>query len=263
LLVCTNRLARYRIASDAGGTDVQLAEGEALLLGPKAPVANISEEPYRSLGIIFYPESIRLYGIRYRWHGGASAPDPLRLQYGNYVHPVPLGEDGRRLLACALNAAGFEAETPYRGHLVAALLAQVRLALGQQPMVPQGKAARTFRTLVRHVEAHLAEPITRDDLAHSLHMHPNHVSRLFGQFSNCTFREFLRRARLARAERLLALGTWTVGEVAYACGFGSSSSFVRAFHRQYGLPPARWAASREAASAPVDRTVTTCGLPHG
>jgi AraC-like DNA-binding protein len=131
---------------------------------------------------------------------------------------------------------------------VGALLTQIQVALRQTPQLGRGKAARTFRVLVQHVEAHLAEPISREALARSLRLHPNHVSRLFGRFTNGTFREFLRNLRLDRAEVLLRSGANTVSEAAYACGFGSSSAFIRAFRKRHGLPPGQWAIVAESTS---------------
>jgi AraC-like DNA-binding protein len=248
LLVCTNRVARYRVHARAGDEEIPLATREVLLLGAETAVANISMDPYESIGFIFYPDSLRVYGIRYAPEPRDEAPDPLRLQHHNYVHPAPLGEDGRRLLDCALHAQAFPATGPYRRHLVAALLTQILVALRQTPPLGSGKAARTFRILVRHVEAHLAEPIDRAALARSLRLHPNHVSRLFRRFTNGTFTGFLRNLRLDRAEGLLRSGESTVTEAAYACGFGSSSAFIRAFRARHGVPPGQWGARTAAAS---------------
>lgn len=260
LLLCTNARAHYRIASEAGVADLGLAAGEALLIAPGASIANVSRESYESAGFIFYPDSIRVYGIHHEPPEGGHVPDPLRLLRHNYVHPVPLGEDGRRLLACALGAAGFGPDSAYRQHLIAALLFQVQSALTQPTACSPGKAVRTFRNLVRHLEAHLAEPLTRAGLARALRLHPNHVSRLFREFASGTFLGFLRAIRLDRAEDYLRTGQLTVAEVASACGFGSSSALIRAFRQRHGTSPGRWAASHLPTTPPVDRTVTTCGL---
>jgi len=260
LLLCTNARAHYRIATTAGTADFGLDAGEVVLIAPGASISNVSREPYESVGLIFYPDSIRIYGIRHEPPAGGRAPDPLRLLRHNYVHPAPLGEDGRRLLACTLGAADFAPDSAYRHHLVAALLLQVQGTLAQPAANSAGKAARTFRTLVRHVEVHLGEPLTRAGLARALRLHPNHVSRLLREFTSGTFLGFLRATRLDRAEGYLRTGQLTVAEVASACGFGSSSAFIRAFQQRHGTSPGRWAASHLPTAPPVDRTVTTCGL---
>jgi len=243
LLVCTNHVACYRLPADPGGTDIDLAAGEALLLGANSPIANISRHAYESLGIILYPDSLRLYGIRHAPDDQDDTPDPLRLQHHNYVHSAPLNEDGQRLLACALNAGAFPADSTYRRHLITGLLTQVQISLAQQSTPEKGKAGRTFRALVQHVEAHLTEPINRDLLARALRLHPNHVSRLFSRFTNGTFLEFLRNSRLDLAECHLRAGELNVAETAFACGFGSSSALIRAFRSRYEVTPGRWAST--------------------
>ncbi len=260
LLLCTHARACYRLATPTGAEELVLNEGEAVLIAPDAGVANVSREPYESVGFIFYPDSVRVYGILHEPTGTARFPDPLRLLRHNYVHPVPLDEDGRRLLACALGATAFGPESAYRHHLVAALLLQVEALLARPTAGVTRKAARTFRSLVRHVEVHLGEALTRERLATALRLHPNHVSRLFREFSGQTFLAFLRAIRLDRAEALLHQGTHTVAEIASACGFGSSSSLIRAFQQRHGVSPGRWNAPFPPDPTPVDRTGTTCGL---
>jgi DNA-binding response OmpR family regulator len=56
--------------------------------------------------------------------------------------------------------------------------------------------------------------------------------------------ELIIRFRLERATPLLLQRAGTVGEVAYAVGFGNLSHFIRRFRQQYGQTPAAYAAGR-------------------
>ena len=49
--------------------------------------------------------------------------------------------------------------------------------------------------------------------------------------------QYLVRARLRRAARALADSDRAITEVAYDCGFGDLSNFVRSFHRAAGVSP--------------------------
>ena len=63
--------------------------------------------------------------------------------------------------------------------------------------------------------------------------------------------KLVRRFRLERAAALLAQGSGSVKEVAYAVGFGSVSRFRAAFSKAYGVAPSAYAGE---AKAPPDAT---------
>ena len=51
---------------------------------------------------------------------------------------------------------------------------------------------------------------------------------------------FVRSVRLVQATHLLRRGTLGVGEIAKECGFGSFTTFSRAFSRVYGMSPSEY-----------------------
>lgn len=62
-----------------------------------------------------------------------------------------------------------------------------------------------------------------------------HLSKTFQAAYGETLQSMSRRLRMARACRLLEETSWTVEEVAASCGFGSPSSFARAFRSEIGV----------------------------
>jgi AraC family transcriptional regulator len=58
--------------------------------------------------------------------------------------------------------------------------------------------------------------------------------------SVCTMSEYVRRARVARAQNLLRHASLGITEIALACGFADQSHFTRAFSRVTGMPPGRY-----------------------
>jgi AraC-like DNA-binding protein len=67
-----------------------------------------------------------------------------------------------------------------------------------------------------------------------------HFLRLFSRVVGVTPHQYLVRARLRRAARLLADGDLPITEIAYEVGFGDLSNFVRTFHRAAGVSPRRF-----------------------
>jgi len=67
-----------------------------------------------------------------------------------------------------------------------------------------------------------------------------HFLRVFGQTLGVTPHQYLIRARLRRAARLLCDGDRPITDVAFDAGFADLSNFVRTFHRGAGVSPRRF-----------------------
>ena len=66
---------------------------------------------------------------------------------------------------------------------------------------------------------------------------PFHFLRLFRNVLGVTPHQYLLRARLRRAARLLANDVEPITRIAYSVGFGDLSNFVRTFRRAAGVSP--------------------------
>jgi len=77
-------------------------------------------------------------------------------------------------------------------------------------------------------------------IARSVGRHPVQVSRQFHRHFGCTLSEYVRRARVARAQELLRHTVRGISDIALACGFADQSHFTTAFRRVTGVPPGRY-----------------------
>jgi len=80
-------------------------------------------------------------------------------------------------------------------------------------------------------------------IARSVGRHPVQVSRQFHRHFGCTLSEYVRRARVARAQELLRHTVRGISDIALACGFADQSHFTTAFRRVTGVPPRRYRAA--------------------
>ena len=87
------------------------------------------------------------------------------------------------------------------------------------------------------IDDHADQSIDLASAAAQTGLSPFHFLRAFRQVLGVTPHQYLIRARLRRAARLLGEEERTITDVAYACGFGDLSNFVRTFHRAAGVPP--------------------------
>lgn len=132
---------------------------------------------------------------------------------------------------------------------VGTLCALVASAVGEAPELREhGKLARRKAQLLRvqrWVEQRSSDMgLTAHQTAAGFGLSLRTLHQLFA-LSDCSFHEFLTRARLARAHTLLRdpaaqdLGT---AEIGFAAGFGEVSTFYRRFKQRYGMTPGEWRA---------------------
>ena len=75
-------------------------------------------------------------------------------------------------------------------------------------------------------------------LAAALHVSEAHLQRLFRQDTGFYLGQWLREQKLERSAYLLVSTSLSVKQIAYSVGYEHTSSFTRAFERQFLRPPA-------------------------
>jgi len=92
--------------------------------------------------------------------------------------------------------------------------------------------------VVDYIIAHLEQPLPLETIAGVAYFSPFHFHRVFKALMGETLNEFVRRLRLERALVLRShQPNRSLTEIAFACGFQSSSDFSRSFKKRYGVPP--------------------------
>lgn len=91
--------------------------------------------------------------------------------------------------------------------------------------------------MVRHIIEHLEEPLSAEDVAKVVGLHPNYALNLFTDVMRVSVRKFVVRMRLIRARTLLFEGNLSIANVAFQSGFTSLSQFYEHFRAAYGITP--------------------------
>jgi len=111
---------------------------------------------------------------------------------------------------------------------------------------PRKSAPATARDRRRAVEtalwidAHSEREIDLDGAAGQAGLSPFHFLRLFSGVLGVTPHQYLVRARLRHAARLLTDEERSITDIAYDVGFGDLSNFVRTFRRAAGVSPLKF-----------------------
>jgi AraC-like DNA-binding protein len=134
--------------------------------------------------------------------------------------------------------------------------------LRAQPLPPE--VAR-LQPGLRYVAQHYHERVSARDAARSCRLSRFDFSRKFRAAFGITFREYLLRARIDEARRLLMGGAISVTGVAYSVGFNDGSHFARIFRRLTGVLPSEYRDNHQARTAHRQRRATdgTAALQPG
>lgn len=107
---------------------------------------------------------------------------------------------------------------------------------------PRNRTAAPVRhvvRMVRHIVENIAEPLSAEDIAQVVGLHPNYAADLFTKVMRISIQKFVVRMRLIRARSLLFDGNLSVANIAFQSGFGSQTQFYDHFRRAYGLTPSQ------------------------
>jgi AraC family transcriptional regulator len=115
----------------------------------------------------------------------------------------------------------------------------LKVASGEKRRAPS-TTARDRRRAVKTalwIDANAHLPITLASSARQAGLSPYHLLRLFADVLGVTPHQYLVRARLRHAARLLAEDARSITDVALEVGFADLSNFVRTFRRAAGVSP--------------------------
>jgi transcriptional regulator GlxA family with amidase domain len=104
---------------------------------------------------------------------------------------------------------------------------------------PQDPVAR----VQAHVLANLREALPVETLAKIAGVSARHFARVFVQAAEATPHEFIERARVDAARRLLESNNMPLKTIAWECGFASSDRMRRVFVRRLGVTPVQYRAT--------------------
>lgn len=235
LIVCLEGRVGFGMTRGEGAGEVTLNPRDGLFVAPGRWVRARARTSYVSMGVVFYAESTRFYLMRSGATRGGHPGTPVE----THIVPTGLGEDGIALVRMLSGPEPAIAAERYFHHAFECLLIAARELLARPAAAPAGSKARfTWRAACDFMLDHLHRPLSRKDVARHLGVHPNHLSRLFGEFGSESFGGYLLARRLERARMLLADPKLNIAEVARLSGFGSANYFTRVFRAQTGRPPA-------------------------
>lgn len=157
------------------------------------------------------------------WRSGALAPQPRLMVIGELAQSAARGH-----CDLGLDEIGLVFAMRYK-----------ELLTGRRPRFacPKGNDRRRAVEAALWLDASAGENVSLQSVARQVQLSPFHFLRLFSAVLGVTPHQYLVRARLRRAARLLIETEQSVTSIALEAGFADLSNFVRTFHRAAGASP--------------------------
>ena len=121
----------------------------------------------------------------------------------------------------------------------------------------QHEYVQKFMTVCNYINEHCTEEVTVDELADIAGFSKFHFARLFKQFTNVSYYDYLTRKRIEHAETLLITPDISITEVAMQSGFNSLSTFNRVFKNLKNCTPSEYKGLNHPYNQKVDAGATT------
>lgn len=121
---------------------------------------------------------------------------------------------------------------------VATMFAQLFRRQKYAPPVQKGGLAGVpLRRVIEKIDGDLTADLSLSELANIAGLSIPHFCRAFKQTLGCAPHAFIVQRKIERAKEYLRLSTMSVTDVAFLCGFSSSSHFSNTFRREAGVTP--------------------------
>ncbi|MDY6875690.1 MAG: AraC family transcriptional regulator [Chloroflexota bacterium] len=102
---------------------------------------------------------------------------------------------------------------------------------------------------ITFINDHLSDDLNLEQIAQAAHFSPFHFHRIFAAIIGETPHKFMSRVRLERAANMLVkMPSFSITEIALACGFSSSATFARSFKKHFGVTASSYRKSGAALS---------------
>lgn len=106
-------------------------------------------------------------------------------------------------------------------------------------------ADEALRAVLRYLNNHYTEPVTRKDIAQAVGFNESYISHIFSETLNTTIPEYINSLRIQDAQQLLRSTRQPVARIAGDLGFGSIRNFNRVFQKETGFTPTAYRSNKQ------------------
>lgn len=221
-----------------------LAPGQVLFLAPYTWICPVPRTAYRSLGVVFRPDSTR---VTIHARRGMTAEGTIASRYlAQWRTLETLGAKGEHLLGLLREPPAERLGARTFSMLTEILLAEIAALVERAPEHARSGQVVLWQSVLDYLSEHWSDPtLSRKETARFFNRHPNHFSRFFHTHAKRNFRVYLNDIRLERSLHFLRDLRYNVTDVANLCGFTDVQYFIRCFRQRFGFTPGEYRKRQE------------------
>jgi AraC-like DNA-binding protein len=239
LIIVTEGRGTFLTVEQDRETLVDVSPGQLLFLAPYTWICPVPKETYRSLGVIFRPDSTRLMIHSRKAMAGDGTID-CRYQ-AQWRTADTLGSKGEHLLSLFRESASKRIGDRMYALLTEMLLSELAELVETAPEHLREGQSVMWQLVCDYISEHWSDPnLSREGTARFFKRHPNHFSRFFAAHTNKNFRAYLNEIRLERSVQLLRDLRHNVTDVAALCGFTDAPYYILCFRLRFGITPGEY-----------------------
>lgn len=95
----------------------------------------------------------------------------------------------------------------------------------------------SIKKAITYISEHFNTPLTLEEVAEHVHLHPAYFSTLFKNTTGTSFKNYLNRIRIEESKLLLSNTDYSIIDIAIAVGFEDQSYFSKVFKKYTGITP--------------------------
>ncbi len=101
---------------------------------------------------------------------------------------------------------------------------------------PVSTEAKIYTEALRHIDMHIGEQLTIEELARLCSVSSAYLKKLFRKYNGLGIHEYILKSKITLARQMLSSGD-TVSQISERLGFASPNYFSTAFKRETGISP--------------------------
>ena len=221
---------------------LNLKKGDIAIFNPnQAHILQNASPDHKYIDVIFSPEVIAMPQTHIFQKNFVGPLTDGRLQLPNLIQPGhPAHEDLRALLSQMPQGNLYQDESKFfRYARVVALCSALQpyCTLTQNTDRRQFPEDRTVRSAMIYIHNSYSRPLTLENIATQVHLHPNYLSAIFKAQTGHTVTEHISMTRVDAAKFILRRDVLPMSRIAELTGFPSERSFYRQFKKITGMTP--------------------------
>lgn len=99
------------------------------------------------------------------------------------------------------------------------------------------KNTEIIRKAMLYISENFSSPLTLEEVAEHVHLHPAYFSSVFKNSTGTSFKEYLNKVRIEESKLLLLNTDFSIIDIAIAVGFDDQSYFSKVFKKYTGTTP--------------------------